>query len=187
MITAGKIIDINISSGEHVNNKCKVELNIFQIPGDTNKNTYTFEANCMVPPGFSALYNIGDIVYVGFLNNDKSFPIILGKIYQGLSEEYAGYGALQDLKIKNSADLPNNTKLGDYTYKQIDNYFKTINLIDLNKYVLKEDFDALKDDFDKLKEDFNSLANQIDDLSKDLSIALYKISGLESLINAPTS
>ena len=36
MITAGKIIDINISSGEHVNNKCKVELNIFQIPGDTN-------------------------------------------------------------------------------------------------------------------------------------------------------
>lgn len=173
MITAGKIIDINISSGEHVNNKCKVELSIFQIPGDTNKNTYTFEANCMVLPGFSALYNIGDLVYVGFLNNDKSFPIILGKIYQGLSEEYAGYGALQDLKIKNSANLPNDTKLGDYTYKQIDNYFKTINLIDLNKYVLKEDFDAL--------------ANQVEDLSKDLSAALDRISELESLIETPTS
>lgn len=129
MITTGIIREININSKNYKHNKYKVELNIFQVPGDTDKSNYTFEANCMVASGFSSVYNIGDKVYVSFLNNDKSYPIILGKIYQGLTDEYRGYGALTDLKVKTSARLPNDTHIGQYTYQDFDLAFKKLSTL----------------------------------------------------------
>ena len=133
MITTGIIREINLSSANHKNNRYKVELNIFQIPGDTNKDAYTFEANCMVASGFSSVYNVGDKVFVGFLNNDKSFPIILGKIYQGISDDYRGYGALTDLKVKNSVALPNDITIGSYDYDDLDITFRKISLLSIQQ------------------------------------------------------
>ena len=134
MITTGIIREINLSSGDHKNNKYKVELNLFQIPGDTKSSTYTYQANCMVPNGFSAMYAVGDKVYVGFLHEDKSLPIILGKIYQGISEEPRGSAFLEDLTVKNSVTLPKNIKIGDYSYSDLDNKLKSL---DVNEYAKK--------------------------------------------------
>lgn len=134
MITTGIIKEINLSSGEHKNNKYKVELNLFQIPGDTKSSTYTYQANCMVPNGFSAMYAVGDKVYVGFLHEDKSLPIILGKIYQGISEEPRGSAFLEDLTVRNSVTLPKNIKIGDYSYSDLDNKLKSL---DVNEYAKK--------------------------------------------------
>ena len=136
MITTGMITEINISAGLHKHNKCKVELKLFQIPGDTS-NGHIFEANCMVPSGFSSMYNVGDIVYVGFLNNDKSLPIILGKLYQGLSDVCCGYGAIKDLKVENSVELPENTTIGEYSYAKISELLTLIELTDLNALLEK--------------------------------------------------
>ena len=140
MITTGKITEINISAGEHKHNKCRVELTLFQIPGDNSKSCI-FEANCMVPSGFSAMYSVGDIVYVGFLNNDKSLPIILGKLYQGLSDICCGYGAIKDLKVDGSAQLPENCQIGKYSYENLSRLLSTLDLIDI--VALQEKVDLL--------------------------------------------
>lgn len=152
MITTGIIRQINLSSGNYKYNKYKVELNIFQIPGDLNSDNYTYEANCMTLSGFSSIYDVGDKVYVGFLNSDKSIPIILGKIYQGISDEAKCYASLQDLKVSNSAVLPKDIVIGDYSYQSIHDKFNKLNLIDLDELVKKEDFDKLLERVAKLEE-----------------------------------
>lgn len=123
MITTGIIKQININGGNHNGNKCLVELNIFQTPGDLNKNNYTYEANYCAIPGQYSSYAVGDKVYVGFVNDDLSYPVILGKIYQGLEDSSRSYINCQNLTVTGDATLPKTTSIGDITYKQIYNLF----------------------------------------------------------------
>ena len=129
MLVAGETKEINISGGAHQHNKYKVAIDLFRIPGDMNSSKYVYEANCAVPGNYGNLYNVGDKVYVAFLNGDRSLPVILGKIYQGLSEDFRGYANVENLKIKSSAELPINTQVGDYSYSEIAEYFTTIQLM----------------------------------------------------------
>lgn len=119
MITTGIIKAINRDGGNHKNNKYLVELNIFQIPGDLNISHYEYEANCSAIPGQYAAYNVGDKVYVSFLNQDYSLPIILGKIYQGNTEESCSYLNIQSLQITNNAKLPSDTEIGDISCDEL--------------------------------------------------------------------
>jgi hypothetical protein len=89
------------------------------VPGDQNKNNYMYKANCCTLPGHYDSYNVGDKVYVGFLNEDLSLPIILGKIYQGHDELSRSHINAQSINISSSAHLPVNTKIGDIEYKQL--------------------------------------------------------------------
>lgn len=123
MITTGIIRQINLHGGSYANNKYKVELNIFQAPGDHNKTNYIYEANCCAIPGQYDSYEPGDVVYVGFLNNDLSLPIILGRIYQGKDGKYRSQITCQNLSANGQVELPKNTKLGDITYEQINSLF----------------------------------------------------------------
>lgn len=179
MITTGIIREININSKNYKHNKYKVELNIFQVPGDTDKSNYTFEANCMVASGFSSVYNIGDKVYVSFLNNDKSYPIILGKIYQGLTDEYRGYGALTDLKVKTSARLPNDTHIGQYTYQDFDLAFKklsTLGIESINSIVtLLEKTPVTKEQLQDIQAKVEGVSITVDTLNDSLATANTKI------------
>lgn len=129
MLVTGIIKEINISGGSSKNNKYKVEINLFKIPGDYNPDSCIYEANCAVPGNYGNLYNVGDKVYIGFINGDKSLPVIMGKIYQGVSEEARGYANIDTLKIKSSAELPKDIKIGEYSYEDIDKYFTQVNLI----------------------------------------------------------
>lgn len=72
MITPGIIREIGINKGNFIGNAYRVELNIFQMPGDNDKNNYTYIANCSAAGGMYDSYEVGDVVYVGFLNNNKS-------------------------------------------------------------------------------------------------------------------
>ena len=51
MITAGIIREIGINKGSFVGNGYRVELNIFQMPGDNNKENYTYLAICSTVGG----------------------------------------------------------------------------------------------------------------------------------------
>lgn len=119
MITAGIIREIGINKGNFIGNAYKVELNIFQIPGDDNKSNYTYVANCSTIPGLYDSYAVGDVVYVGFLNNNKSLPIILGKIYQGLDNKSNGKLQLKGLSVTGHTELSKNTFIGNIPFSDI--------------------------------------------------------------------
>lgn len=119
MLTTGIIKQINLSSGPHKNNIYLVELSLFQTPGDYKTSNYTYEANCSVPSGMYSCYNVGDKVYVDFLNDKLSHPIIIGKIYQGNTDEAKSYAYFDTLKVKSTAEFSKDTKIGDFTYDQI--------------------------------------------------------------------
>lgn len=127
MITTGIIREIGVNKGSFIGNAYKVELNIFQIPGDNDKKNYTYLANCSTIGGLYDSYVVGDMVYVGFVNNNKSLPIIIGKIYQGLQDESRSFANLDALKVKNKAELPETTTIGNIDFSDKEYFFDNVN------------------------------------------------------------
>lgn len=125
MITTGLIREINLSSSRYSCNKYLVELNIFQSPGNTYKYNYICEANCSTLPGHYDSYEVGDKVYVGFINEDLSVPIILGKIYQGRDEQFRSQINCQNLNVTGETQLSKNIRIGDISYEQLSRLFNT--------------------------------------------------------------
>lgn len=119
MITTGIIKEINLSSKNHTANKYRIELGIFKQPGSTDIDVYTVEANACVPGGINASYAVGDRVYVSFLHDDISYPVILGHIYQGLSEEARSYAKFDSIDVINDVNLPKATMIGDISYNEL--------------------------------------------------------------------
>jgi len=129
MITTGIIKEIAVNKGNFVGNAYRVELNIFQTPGDDNKNNYTYIANCSTMSGFYDSYEVGDKVFVGFLNNNKSLPVIIGKIYQGLKDESRSFANINSLKVRDRAELPKNTNIGGIDFSDKAYFFDNVNEI----------------------------------------------------------
>lgn len=119
MITTGKICQINISSSRYSANKYLVELPVFKSPGDLNTQNYIYEANCSTLPGHYDSYNVGDMVYIGFINDSLSTPVILGKIYQGRDDQSRSYINCQNLKVEGDIQLSKNIRIGDISYAQL--------------------------------------------------------------------
>ena len=134
MITTGIVREININSNQHIGNKYLVEINLFQIPGDTKKSNYTYLANCCIAGGLYATIDVGDKVYIGFLNDDLSLPIILGHIYQGVKEQPRSFAYLNTLKVSNSATFPSNTTIGNITYKKLEEAVNQVKQLVSNTY-----------------------------------------------------
>ena len=65
-------------------------------------------------PGICVDYTQGDVVVLGFELNRVSYPIILGKLYQGAvneAKENRGEVHTKKLQASDSADLPENLKI----------------------------------------------------------------------------
>lgn len=141
MITTGKILEINLDSKYHKANKYKVEVTLFKRPGDTASQNYTFTANCAVTPGFNNCYDVGDVVYVGFLNNHLDFAIILGKIYQGLNKNPCGYASLKSLDVHEKVTLPKDLTIGDLSYQDLENMLIWKNMqSDTSNFYFEDDY-----------------------------------------------
>lgn len=124
MLTAGVIKQININSGNFKANKYIVEITLFKRPGAIDKNAYTFETNCAILPGASSAYEVGDTVYIDFMNDSLNSPVIIGKIYQGPTVETRGALGLKKLAVESSVELPSDTTIGDLLYADIENAVK---------------------------------------------------------------
>lgn len=137
MITTGLIKEINISDKIHKNNLYKVEIGIFKTPGDVSENNGIYTCTSCLPGGINNVYNVGDRVYIGFINNEIGQPTILGKIYMGLPDniesESRGYNFINSLNVTSSATLPINTTFKSdtvvLTFEQVIEYLNTIDYL----------------------------------------------------------
>lgn len=138
MITTGIIKNIL----KDINNTTiyKVDIPIFRTPGFT-KDPFLFEATASVNPGTYNPYVIDDLVYIGFVDNKYSQPVILGKIYKDLpkeGDESATYQFLNTIKVTEKAELPINTTIGDITYQDLIENLKTIEINSDNLVILSQ-------------------------------------------------
>lgn len=133
MITTGIIKRINVDSKNYSNNKYIVEISLFKSASDITTDVYTYEANACVPPGLFSPYEVGDKVYIGFINGQGGLPVILGKIYQGLTEEDRAYVLYNTLKVTQKVELPLNTSIGNVTGQDLKDWKSSLDLLS-NKY-----------------------------------------------------
>lgn len=134
MLTTGIIKQINVDSKNHKNNKYIVDIGLFKSPGDLSSEYYSYEANACVLGGIYSPYNVGDKVYIEFFNGQGGYPVILGKIYQGLEDEARNYAYFDTLKVKNKVHLPENTTLGDITVNDIKDLRTSFNALSERYY-----------------------------------------------------
>jgi hypothetical protein len=102
MITKGIIRTINKAG-----NRCIVRMPLFE----TASSSAPVEAEALISitPGFYNNLFVGDIVFVSFEENALEKPIILGKLYKGISSEAltkGGAGILDTLKVYTTATIP---------------------------------------------------------------------------------
>ena len=132
MITTGIIKRINVDSKNYSNNKYVVEISLFKSVNDITTDKYTYEANACTPPGLFSPYEIGDKVYIGFINGQGGLPVILGKIYQGLTEEDRAYALYNTLKVTQKVELPLTTTIGNITGQDLKDWKTKLDLLSSN-------------------------------------------------------
>lgn len=127
MITTARIIQNNIGSDENnihrQSNLFEIELPILYSSDDNpNDERLHMRATAAVPPGQYDMYQIGDIVYVGFMHNQISNPIIIGKVYKGVGEDVhtaASENFVNTLRVEDLAQLPENTCIGEIDFNEL--------------------------------------------------------------------
>lgn len=131
------------------NYKYRVRIPLFD---RTNEATYytQFEdlsvATACVPKGINNSIEVGDVVFLGFEDNDASQPIILGQLYrEALVKDPNTFANLLSLKVQQNAQLPVDTTIGNINYNQLHLALDTIQdlkrrIIELESYIelLKE-------------------------------------------------
>ena len=107
MLTEAEIVNINQNTGI-----IKVRIPLFETIG--SNQAVILEASLATPEGIYSNYKVGDLVFVGFERNKAELPIILGKIYKGLTDSQKDTGGnltCQDLVASRSAKIPSNTTI----------------------------------------------------------------------------
>lgn len=100
----------------------KVRIPIFNKSRESSDCTPTSELNkayFLTLPNLRITPQIGDTVIVGFENNDRSKPVILGFLYCNKKEESISDTILHSLVVDGEAVLPSNTSIGGISSKQI--------------------------------------------------------------------
>lgn len=177
MITTGIIKNINNDY------TYDVEIGIFKTPGDNNTNNYIVNCSCSLPGGINSPYNIGDPVFISFVNNDYSDAIIIGKIYNELNSK--GYYSINDLDVYNSVTLPYNTTIGDIKYNDLYNY--GLNISNLNSKLSNIETTTAQNNYWKLNDSTLSPVEAVDliqindlDVLNNLNIKQLKLTSLPS-------
>ena len=83
-----------------------------------------FDALLCAPPESYNAYNVGDCVFVGFEDDKYNMAIIFGKLYKDKPEKSTAYNLLNDLKVTDTAELPENTTFGKFSVKDIFNLYQ---------------------------------------------------------------
>lgn len=149
MITVGEITRVYTD----INNTviCDVDISMFRSTlnnfDTSNKlNGSIFTATICTPPGLYMPYDVGDVVYVSFINDEISTPVILGLVHKNLPKEgdSSSYAYFKDLSVTNNAKLPENTTIGDVTFNKIKSDILTLNNNASNIQSLNETLIKLK-------------------------------------------
>lgn len=128
---------------EKVDNKFKVRIPLFESAG--NLNEIIFTATVCYEPGNLEAYNIGDIVFVAFENNEIKKPVIIGKLYLGEEENPRAEFLAAKLNVNTSAVLPANTSIGNITSDEL--------------YTAIKNNESFEDRIEQLEKKINDLIN----------------------------
>ena len=107
--------------------------------------------NCVltVTPGIINGYTEGDIVTVGFENDDLDSPFVLNKLFTGISKEQNSETSafLDNLYVEGTAEFSENFKVGEVTYKDLLSLKKNLNITenstDAEKSIVEVDGNTL--------------------------------------------
>lgn len=119
MITTGIVREVNLSSNGYNSNTFMVELPIFNTAADVESYTTILPCTACLPGSVYDCYSVGDKVYVGFINNKFNYPVILGRIYQGLNVESSASITPAKLIVSDEVKLPENLKIGNLSYNDL--------------------------------------------------------------------
>lgn len=123
MITRGIVVGVGEVKVDTDKNrevvKYKVRMPLFNGSEDSPGSTPYEElqdAYIASTPGLYGTVNVGDSVYIGFIDNDYSNPVIVGTVngdgnYLSVSSD--------SLRVLSSVTLPKNTVIGDITYEML--------------------------------------------------------------------
>ena len=117
MVTKGIITSIPIDSES---NKYEVRLPFFESAIEDAEEVI-YEATLSESPGINQGYNIGDIVYCTFEDNNLGRPVIIGKLFTTDTDNTSAEIETLDLDVTKRASLPANTTIGNATTKDIAN------------------------------------------------------------------
>lgn len=115
-----------INKIDYESNKIRVRIPIYNgaqnSQGSTSDDDLSW-ASVMCLPGLTINYEVGDIVIVGFEDDDIGKPIILGylKLANGESDKAKISANLDSLVVNDSLSTSTNVKFGKLTYEQIFN------------------------------------------------------------------
>jgi len=114
---------------EEGSNKYLVEIPLFE--DNTNTSAYMEAMLCNQSHEYE-LYDINDVVYIGFEGETLNYPVILGKMYTSkpTDEERKKYEykfphhIVSNLEVTGVAKLPRDTMIGEYG---VEDFFKLYN------------------------------------------------------------
>ena len=115
-----------INKIDYESNKIRVRIPIYDgaqnSKGSTSDDDLSW-ASVLCIPGLTIDYEIGDIVIVGFEDDDIGKPIILGylRLANGISDEARISVNLNNLIVNDKLSTSTNVKFGKLTYEQIFN------------------------------------------------------------------
>ena len=152
----------------------KTTLNAYNENDKLIGSVYT--ATICTPPGLYMPYDVGDIVYLSFVNNEMSEPVILGLVHKNLpkSGDSSSFAYFKDLEVTDNVKLPESTTIGDVKLKKI-----MSNILDINN--LYSITNNKMDNIYEPKVTFNIVTN---DANKNYSFKMYCIADMTpNLIN----
>ena len=113
MITRAIIVDKDLNIG-----KLKVKIPILDGIGDGGISTNW--ASIIYTPGLDIDYQVGDIVIVGFEDNDVGSPIVLGFLkLKNTKIDSRIYETVKELKVEDNFLAPLNTTIGKTSYQKL--------------------------------------------------------------------
>jgi len=108
-------------------NKVSVRIPIFETTGSQE---VVFDCNIMIQPGMVTGYNVDDVVYVDFENNDYEHPVVVGKLYTGNNNVSQSAFLGNAINVNGKATFSSDFQVGDINYTDL---YATVNELKLEK------------------------------------------------------
>lgn len=126
MITRGIIIKVpsgevtTINGTTKVDNLYRVEIPTLRTANNTtvtSTSAFVSDALLCYQPGSINSYRVGDVVFL-IIDTPEALPIIMGKMFIG-EEEATTFNKCNTLEVTQTATLPENTIIGDISFKDL--------------------------------------------------------------------
>lgn len=144
--------------------KYRVRIPIFDKSASAPLNTKMIDlciAVASMPKGIYNSLQEGDVVIIGFENNESSSPIILGHLYRKALTDIDDFPSMElsTLQVNNQVKLPANTSIGTLTYE---NLFA----LDGATQNIQLQLDQIFNQIDSIQSQINAIKEQLKGTSK---------------------